>query len=85
MKPENLERTPFVVRAYDKIELARLYLGRYTDRIALRRFNEWLQYSPQLWKALQSTGVDVSTRYFTPRQVEIIVEHLGEPEYNVTL
>lgn len=70
---------PFTIRTYDKTELARLYLGRFSDRVALRRFNEWLQRSPQLWQALKQMGVDHSTRYYTPRQVEVIVEHLGEP------
>jgi len=39
----------------------------------------WIDRCQLLNDALLSSGLTVSTRVLSPRQVQLIVEHLGEP------
>jgi len=56
---------PFKIKAYRKKELAALY------DVSTRVFKIWLKNIAELG--------DYTGRSFTPKQVEKIVEHLGEP------
>ena len=49
----------------------RNYTCRYT---ALKLFKSWLEFNPRLRHLTKS-----KTKYFTPKQVKMIVEELGEP------
>ncbi|NDV57669.1 DUF4248 domain-containing protein [Bacteroides sp. 519] len=70
---------PFVCKSYSKKELAQLYLPYNAESTAMKKFNSWLQESPQLWSRLQEAGVGPCTRYYTATQVQLIVSYLGEP------
>jgi len=78
MKEECID-VPFVYRPYEKTELARLYIPYNTKRVAMRKFNNWLRFSPVLWKQLESTNFNIRHCSLTYDQVKIIVDYLGEP------
>lgn len=69
----------FDLRAYGRTELAQLYLPHLSPGRAWRKLREWLAASPGLEQRLQGTGYDGHGRTFTPLQVKLIVEALGEP------
>lgn len=71
--------TKFRIRSYGKSELAQLYLPTVTPCAARRTFNGWITLSPGLTDRLKSCGFSPSSHYYTPRQVQLIVEALGEP------
>ena len=64
----------FVIRAYGKSELAMLYLPHHTPRTALKLLKSWLLFNPRL----RNIGRNKS-KFYTPKQVRMIVEELGEP------
>ena len=67
-----MEKHEFEIRAYYKTELALIYCPEMSQRGALRRFNKWLKKNPRLAYLLDESD-------FTPRQVQQIVDELGEP------
>ena len=69
----------FVIRAYTKKELALLYFSDSSPRTAVNHLMSWIRRCTQLRAQLMATGYNVTSKAFTPRQVKIIVEELGEP------
>ncbi len=69
----------FKIRSYGKSELALLYLPDVTPNAARRTLNAWINLSPGLSDRLHQTGLSASSHYYTPAQVRMIVEALGEP------
>lgn len=76
---EEFLEQPFPIRPYNKAELASVYIRGCSHRVAMRKFNHWLRYSPDLWKRLEKSGVNIQTRSFDHTQVAMIVDHLGYP------
>lgn len=62
-----------------KQELAQLYAPDLTPHAAVNRLTRWIAYNPKLSDALLRTGYRKTLRRLSPRQVELIVRHLGEP------
>jgi len=77
MKEESEDR--FIVRGYGKGELAMLYMPGICRSGALKQFNRWIERNTRLTAELIETGYDGAERIFTPKQVELIVEYIGEP------
>ena len=48
-------------------------------KAALRRFRKEIADNKDLLRALQKTGYKGNQRYFSPRQVQMIEQYLGEP------
>lgn len=69
----------FPIRCYGKGELAQIYLPNVLYRSALKSFNEWIARAPGLMASLEKAGYDHSSRRYTPAQVRLIVDALGEP------
>ena len=46
---------------------------------ALSNLNYWIRRNKELSKALRSCGMPPRSKSFTPRQVALIFNHLGEP------
>lgn len=69
----------FIVRGYGKGELAMLYMPGICRCGALKQFNRWIERNTRLTAQLVETGYDGTERIFTPKQVELIVEYIGEP------
>ena len=62
-----------------KSQLAQLYMPDKKRRTATNRLSEWINYCPQLLTALLATGYKKKQKDFTPAQVQLIYEYLGEP------
>lgn len=69
----------FPIRTYGKGELALCYFHRVQQQTAVKEFNGWIRKFPGLEEELINTGMNRTARMYTPRQVRIIVDALGEP------
>lgn len=67
------------IRTYSKGELAVLYAPDIAPTSACKRLTQWFLHHPTLMSDLRKTGYTDRQRTFTPRQVELIFEALGEP------
>lgn len=74
-----MEQTTFEIRAYGVGELAMLYSPHTSRRAAIMQLWRWINYHGVLKAKLVEMGYRPGIRCFTPKQVECIVEHLGEP------
>lgn len=70
----------FIIRSYSKSELAMLYSPFITPKAAVRKLNRWIAVKPGLEERLHDAGMLPNAKCYTPFQVFIIVEALGEPE-----
>lgn len=70
-------RTP--LRSYSKSELAHLYNPGCPYESAVKLLRKWIKLNPALLKELDETYYNPKTKILSPRQVEIIFKHLGEP------
>ena len=70
---------PFQIRTYGKGELAQLYAPYVTQAAACKKLMYWFSLQPQLVEALKCHGLTDKSRTFTPIQVRLIVEAIGEP------
>ena len=66
----------FVVRAYAKSELAMVYFpSAITPHAAVNMLMTWIKRDEKL----KNLGYERNSKWFKPREVRAIVEHLGEP------
>lgn len=70
---------PFKIRTYGRTELAQLYCPNMTSRAAFRKLMQWIDLYPQLNQQLAAHGYMPHQRTYTPAQVRLIVDALGEP------
>ena len=66
------------IKAYGKGELAQLYCPNITVASARKKLMQWIGYYPHLMENLQAIGFSNASRSFTPAQVNLIVDSLGE-------
>lgn len=69
----------FKVRAYSKQELALAYFENANPHVAVNRLMRWIQTCEELKKELQKIGYKKTSKFFTPKEVGLIVDYLGEP------
>ena len=69
----------FKIRSYGKGELAQLYCPNITTSAARKKLMLWIHYHPNLMDDLRSIGYSDISKTFTPAQVRLIVDALGEP------
>lgn len=62
-----------------KRELAALYSPNVCPKSALRLMNAYIHRAEGLLSALEATGYSHHARHFTPKQLALVLEHLGEP------
>ena len=62
------------IRTFGRSELAQQYFPQISPMSAWRKFREWLVLNPSL-RSLAS----VTRRTFTPAEVQLIFNELGEP------
>ena len=67
------------IRAFGKGELAQLYCPNITTAAARKKLMQWINLYPNLMDDLHRAGFSEAARSFTPAQVRLIVEALGEP------
>lgn len=73
----------FAIRSYSKAELAHLYNPTMTYECAMRTLRRWINRVPGLRDELDRSGYEQRQHVLSPRQVEIIVNYLGEPSGDV--
>lgn len=69
----------FRIREYGRTELAQAYCPGITPDAAWRKLRHWISLFPGLDRRLATIGYTPRCRSFTPAQVQMIVEALGEP------
>lgn len=68
-----------MTRPISKKQLALLYFPSDTPRTASAHLMRWIRRNTKLSQALALAGYRCRDKYFSPRQVELIYEYLGEP------
>lgn len=70
----------FKVKAYGKSELALQYFpDAASAHTAVNHLMSWIHRHPVLSEGLARMGYRKSAKFFTPKEVAMIVEYLGEP------
>jgi hypothetical protein len=75
---EGPEKT-FVLRSYGYGELALLYFPNSTKKSATTQLRRWIRRNDVLRRTLIQLGFADRQRILTPRQVEVVVQFVGEP------
>ncbi len=61
------------------MELAQIYCHTIMPESAWKKFRRWMQLYPGLMESLTAISYNEHSRSFTPAQVRLIVDALGEP------
>ena len=69
----------FIIRAYTKKELALRYFPDSDPRTAVNHLMNWINRCTSLLAQLHEAGYEKRAKAFTPRQVRLIIDFLGEP------
>ena len=69
----------FKIRSYGRTELAMLYCPDLTGLAAYRKMHRWMERCPGLMERLNDLGYEAQRRSFTPLELRVIVDALGEP------
>jgi len=69
----------FVLRSYGYGELALLYFPFSTKKSATTQLRRWIRRNQDLRNNLALLGFAERQRILTPRQVEVVVQYVGEP------
>ena len=75
----NAAMNTFVIRTYGRTELAQIYCPNLCPEAAFRKLKHWIDLCPGLRDGLSALGGSPRSRSYTPAQVKLIVELLGEP------
>lgn len=70
----------FRAKSYGKSELAALYMPDISPKSAAEELRRWIRKFPGLEDALAAAGLGARDKRYTPAQVRLIVEAIGEPE-----
>lgn len=62
-----------------KQTLASQYFPDAKPHSALKHLSAWVKGCPPLMEELKKTGYNPRARFFTPKQLRIILHYLGEP------
>ena len=75
-----MKTSDFHIRQYGRTELAQAYPPHITPEAAWKKLRMWIDTYPRLNSQLLAAGYNPSRqRIFTPAQVLMIVEAIGEP------
>jgi hypothetical protein len=69
----------FILRSYGYGELALLYFPNSTKKSATTQLRQWIRRNDVLRRTLVQLGFTDRQRILTPRQVEVVVQFVGEP------
>ena len=69
----------FEIRTYGFGELGQLYLPRVSKTSASKMFSSWIYGCPELIEGLQASEWKKRQKYFTPKQVRILINHFDPP------
>lgn len=77
-RTDDTERT-FKIRSYGRMELALAYCPTLCGMAAYRKLESWIDRYPGLRQQLRDVGYSARRRSYTPVEVKLIVEAIGEP------
>ena len=69
----------FEIRTFGFGELAQLYFSHITKASASRMFSQWIYQSPELIAKLSELNWRKRAKYFTPKQVKVLVRQFDPP------
>ena len=70
----------FIIRTYTKKELALMYFPEASSaKVAVNHLRAWIYRCKPLYKEMQEAHYVRNSKVFTPRQVRLIIDYLGEP------
>ena len=70
----------FAIRPYTKKELALCYFPQAKHpHTAVNHLKSWINRCEPLRDKLHEQGYQKSAKWFKPKEVRLIIEHLGEP------
>ena len=74
------ETVHFKVKMYTKKELALCYFpSAVSPHTAVNHLMSWINRCTPLREALEGQGYRKTSKWFSPREVRLIIEYLGEP------
>lgn len=74
-----MNESEFVVRCYEKGELAQLFFPNLDKKAAGKKLRRWMCRCTPLMEELQNEAYCLNARSFSAREVRCIVYYLGEP------
>lgn len=74
-----MENVKFIIRCYDKRELALLYFPTLNAQAAVDKLRRWIRKCHPLMAEIESTDFRPKMKMYTGREVRLIARHLGEP------
>jgi len=70
----------FKIRSYSKKELALCYFPTSENpHSAVNHLMAWINRCTPLREALEQQGYQKTAKWFSPKEVRMIIDHLGEP------
>ena len=67
------------ITSYSKTELAQIYIPNRSPEAARHTLMNWIHRNRPLKQALKKAGYRDENRIFTPEQVRLICQYLGDP------
>ena len=74
-----MNQTNFVVKCYDKHELAHMYFPDLEISLAVNKLRPWMRRCEPLMLEIQAMDFHPKTKAFTAREVRLIAYYLGNP------
>ena len=74
-----MDQHKFVVKCYDKHELAQLYFPELSLKVAVNKLRRWMLRCEPLMVEIRLTDYHPKTKAFTVREVRLITYYLGNP------
>ena len=75
----SVDEEKFVIKAYLKADLARLYSPNLPAGYAMCKLRSWIRRNKELHAHMYEGGEGKGDHSYTRRQVRLIFEYLGEP------
>jgi len=69
----------FPIRTYGYCELAQLYFPNVAKKSASVQLRRWIVINKKLTTELLDAGFKPGQRIFTPKQIVILINRIGEP------
>ena len=69
----------FVIKNYTKAELAMMFFPDSQPRTAVRHLMSWIKRNRAISKYFEEHEHNPFSKFFTSREVRVIIDNLGEP------
>ena len=74
-----MEHSDFVVKCYNKQELAQMYFPDLTIRASVNKLRRWMRSGLPRNISLRRSSLVSTTKAFSVREVRLITYYLGKP------